>query len=115
MRDGIGGVENCDDRRQICFGRVANDHAACLEKNIIKGWLKRAQKSFANLKSRTDCALVRAKNFNVAPLTFFEQDLHRAGSERGRIAIAAEMPEHDPLDFSRKQLSITLAAAVLER
>ena len=43
-------------------------------------------------------------NFDLAPLTFFEQRLHCAGSKRGRITIAAEMTEHDPLDFSRKQL-----------
>ena len=71
-----------------------------LEKKLIERWLKRAHESFADLKARTYFALIGAINFNFAPATFLEQRLHRAGSEDGRVAIAAEMTEHDALDFS---------------
>ena len=73
----------------------------------VSRWLKRAHECFADLKARTDFALIGAINFNFAPATFFEQRLHRAGGERGRVAIAAEMTEHDALDFPGNNCSIT--------
>src|SRR5712692_5531047 len=75
-----------------------------LEKNMFEGGLKGAEECFADLKARTDLPLVRAINFNFVTAAFFEQCLDSATGEHGRVAVAAEMTEHDTLDFSRQQL-----------
>ena len=42
-------------------------------------------------------------DFHVDPAAFREQRVNGAQGELGCVAIAAEMAEHDALDFSRQQ------------
>jgi hypothetical protein len=71
-----------------------------LEKRILESWLKRAGIGLANLKSRSDFELCGAMNiqFDIAALCQFRAD--RFQSERGRVAITAEMSQHNALDSS---------------
>ena len=43
-------------------------------------------------------------NFHVDPAAFRERRVDGGQGKLGRVAIAAEMAEHDALDFSRQQL-----------
>src|SRR5437016_3626426 len=73
------------------------------EKCVLESWLERAELSFANTKPRADLRLGCAKKFDLDLAGFVERVAHGLERERGRIAIAAEMAEHDTIDFSRKQ------------
>lgn len=42
-------------------------------------------------------------DFHVDPAAFRERRVHGGQSKLGFVAIAAEMAEHDALDFSRQQ------------
>ena len=48
--------------------------------------------------------LRRAENFDIGSSAFFQFRPDRPGREFRRIAIPAEMPEHDPRDFAGQQL-----------
>ena len=54
-------------------------------------------------------------HFHFDPAALREQRADRARGELRRVAIAAEMTEHDALDFPGSNCSITVAAAVFER
>src|SRR3954453_21315504 len=72
-----------------------------LEEGVFECRLKRAGLGIADAKSGTDFELRCAISFNIVPAAFLERCAHRAYGERRRVAIAAEMPEHDALYFSR--------------
>lgn len=71
---------------------------------MLERRLKRAPVCFPDREARADCALRGAKYFDVLATEFLEFRAHRAGGELGRIAVAAEMPEHDAGDFAGQQL-----------
>src|SRR5438093_4531146 len=73
------------------------------EKCVLESWLERAGVSFANTKPRADLRLGCAKKFDLDLAGFAERVAHGLERESGCIAIAAEMAEHDTIDFSRKQ------------
>src|SRR5438132_8427858 len=73
------------------------------EKCFLESWLERAELSFANTKPRADLRLGCAKKFDLDLAGFVERVAHGLERKSGRIAIAAEMAEHDTIDFSRKQ------------
>src|SRR5438067_11203949 len=75
-----------------------------LKKRALEGRLKNAALSFADVKTRADRALIRAKNFKLGAPAAFDLCAHRAASQLRRIAIAREMTEHHPLDFTGQQL-----------
>src|SRR5204862_896010 len=74
-----------------------------LEKCIFKRRLKRSRRRVAHSKARTYLRLHGAIKFDADLTALCERRADRAQSELRRIAIAAEMPEHDALDFSREQ------------
>ena len=43
-------------------------------------------------------------HFNLSSFASREQVTHRAAGEHRRVAVAAEMAEHDTLDLSRQEL-----------
>jgi len=62
--------------------------------------LKRARFGVANPESGTDFELRRAKSFDIVPAALLERRAYGVQSERRRVAIAAEMSEHNSLDVS---------------
>ena len=70
-----------------------------LEESVFECPLKRAGFGVADPKSRTDFELHGAISFDIVPAALLERRAHRGQSERRRVAIAAEMPEHNSLDF----------------
>ena len=54
----------------------------------------------ADPKSGTDFELHGTISFDIVPAALLERRAHRGQSERRRVAIAAEMSEHNSLDFS---------------
>src|SRR5437660_4142874 len=75
-----------------------------LKKCVVKRRLKRARYRFANSKTRTEVRLRGTMNFQVDLAAFGKRRAHCVESEFRGIAIAAEMSEHDALDFAGKQL-----------
>src|SRR5262249_11556637 len=73
------------------------------EKCVLESWLKSADFGFADSKSRANLRLGGAKKLDVDLAGIAQRIAHGFERERGRIAIAAKMTKHDPVDFSRKQ------------
>ena len=65
---------------------------------MIERRLKRASLGFPDAEPETDLRLRGAMHFDLAPAALREHGPDRPGGQLRRIAIAAEMPEHDPLD-----------------
>src|SRR5438552_17252637 len=65
--------------------------------------MKCADLGLAAGKPGTDFRLRGANSFDVDLATFAERLADGLERERGRVAIAAEMSKHDPIDFSGKQ------------
>src|SRR2546426_9029966 len=75
-----------------------------LKKCALESRLKRAGLGFADSKSGTDFELGSTMDFHVHPAALCQRRAHRVQRQLGRVAIAAEMSEHDALDFSWQQL-----------
>jgi hypothetical protein len=75
-----------------------------LEKDAVEGRLERAARGLANDEPQTNCGLGRAMHFDLAPAPLGEHGPDRAGRQLRRIAIPAEMTEHDSLEFPGEQL-----------
>src|SRR5258708_38942961 len=74
-----------------------------LEKRAFERRLKRAGVGVADSKSGTDFELGSTMYFHVHPAALCQRRAHCLQRQRGRVAIAAEMSEHDALDFPRYQ------------
>ena len=72
-----------------------------MKKPVFESWLKSARRGVADSKSGTDFKLRCATDFHVHSPAFLECRAHGVQSERGRVAIAAEMPEHNAVDSAR--------------
>ena len=55
-----------------------------------------------------------AMNFHVYPAAFCRRRAHRLERQLRRVAIPAEMSEHNPLDFSRQQFLDHAPAAAFD-
>src|SRR2546421_9079887 len=73
------------------------------EKCAFEGWLERAPDGLADAKFPADLRLAGAENFDVDLTGSAQRVAHGFKREHGRITIATEMTEDDPVDFSRKQ------------
>src|SRR5437016_5811393 len=62
--------------------------------------LKRVGLRLADPKSRTNFRLAGAMEFHVDVAAFCKRRTHSIQSELRRIAIAAEMSKHNPIDFA---------------
>ena len=71
-----------------------------LEKRVLESRLKRAGIAFADSKLRGDFELRGAMSFQIDLAAFCQRRAHRLQRECRRVAIAAEMSEHNALDFS---------------
>src|ERR1700741_1695778 len=77
--------------------------SSCREKCILESGLKRAGLGFANGKPGTNRRLSRAKKFDVDLAGLAKRTPDCFERELGRVAVPAEMSEHDAIDFSGKQ------------
>jgi hypothetical protein len=85
------------------FGALAG-LALLREKSVVEGRLKRAGHCLANSEAGTQFVLGRTKHLGVVFAQLLADLSHRPTGKIGRVAIAAEMTEHDTLDFPREQL-----------
>src|SRR5262249_2730766 len=124
-RDALHGADHEQPLRSVEFNRVhaSSSHGAStvasvslhaakyrssrtqqlqsvLEKSVFERWLKSARLRLADPESWADFELRRAINFHVCPAASLERCANRVYSERGRVAIAAEVPKPHVLDFS---------------
>jgi len=72
-----------------------------LEKRVLESRLKRAGIGFADSKSRTDLKLPGAMDFKIGLTAPCQRRAHCLQRQLGRVAIPAEMSEHNALNFSR--------------
>jgi hypothetical protein len=73
-----------------------------LEKGVLESWLKRARIGFTDSKLRSDFELRGAMDFQIDLAALRQRGAHCLERQPWRIAIPAEMSEHDALDFSRQ-------------
>ena len=71
-----------------------------LEESVFERWLKRAGLGLADPKPGTDFKLRGAAGFHIVSASLVERCAQSIQSQRRRVAIAAEMPEHNALDSS---------------
>jgi hypothetical protein len=70
----------------------------------VEGRLERAADCFSDPKPHADLRLPGAMHFHLAAAALCEHRANRACGEFRRVAIAAEMTEHDALEFPGEQL-----------
>ena len=75
-----------------------------LEKNAVESRLERATSSLADAEPDADLGLPGAMHFHLAAAPLRQHRANRARGELRGIAIAAEMTEHDALEFPGEQL-----------
>src|SRR4051794_26800169 len=74
------------------------------EKHVFERRLKRSAARESDRETRADFALRCAEDFDLGSSGFFEFGPDSSGREIRRIAILAEMPQHDPGDLAGQQL-----------
>src|SRR5436190_14518526 len=79
-------------------------HRRRLEKDAVERRLKSASFCLPDGEPETDLGLRRAMDFDLTPAALSEHGPDRARGQLRRVAIAAQMAEHDPLQFSTEQL-----------
>ena len=75
-----------------------------MEKNAVERRLERAADRFPDPKPDADFRLPGAMHLHFIAAALRQHRADRAGGEFRRVAIAAEMTEHDALEFSGEQL-----------
>ena len=74
-----------------------------LEKHVLEGRLKRVGVGVADSKSRSDFELRGTMDLHVDPAALCQGCVDCFQGQRGRVAIAAEMSQHNALDLAGQQ------------
>src|SRR5206468_6879652 len=74
-----------------------------LEKHVLESRLKRAGIAFADSKLRSDFELRGTMDLHVDPAALCQGCADCFQGQRGRVAIAAEMSQHNALDLAGQQ------------